>query len=568
MKRTYVLLTGILILLLASCVTTPTVPTPPPGGGGTSLDTRRWAGDWEEDWPGSQVRDRYRITISADGNTISVKPITREDRQNLSNLRWDGETLSFTLYFDNSPINYSLRIDAAGNNLTGTATRNGEPRNIRWYRAGTGGGAVGGGMALPAADWTGLWEEDWPSSNSPQDVYQIVVSGSRAQVNPQSNQGVQQISNVNWSPSQLTFNLHYREVNYTYTLRPTSRNVLAGTAVSTEGQSYNITWRRKTGGAVVPPSGMSLSAAEWTGLWEEDWPSSDSPQDMYQIAVSGNSAQVYPQSNEGVQQVSNVSWSPSLLSFRLHYREVNYTYTLRPTSRNVLTGTAVSDEGRQYNVTWRKKSDGAVMPQGGTALSAAEWSGYWEEDWPSSNSPQDIYQIIVSGGRAQVYPQSNEGVQQVSNVSWSPSLLTFNLHYREVDYTYTLRPNGAGVLTGQAVSTSGQQYNITWHKRGGAAVLPIGNWDGMWEEDWPNRTERDQYRLTTYNGQLQVQPLTNTDRQRVDQVRVNGQYLSFVLFFGDNRIEYSLTMVDGNTATGTVALSSGNRLNVTWHRIR
>jgi len=159
----------------------------------------------------------------------------------------------------------------------------------------------------------------------------------------------------------------------------------------------------------------------------------------------------------------------------------------------------------------------------------------------------------------------------VTNVNWSQNRLTFHLRYQEVEYDYTLTPSAPNTLAGVAARSDGRQFNITWRKvGGGGAVTPMpgqAHWDGVWEEYWPNRDERDQYRVSTYGSQLRIQPLTNTDRQRIENVQVNGANLLFVLFFGQNRIEYALTLVDPNTASGTVTLSSGNRLSITWRRV-
>jgi hypothetical protein len=66
MKIRWLFLVGFFVLLffLVGCAPPPTTvprsPTPIP----PVVDAKKWAGDWQEEWPGAEENDRYRITVS------------------------------------------------------------------------------------------------------------------------------------------------------------------------------------------------------------------------------------------------------------------------------------------------------------------------------------------------------------------------------------------------------------------------------------------------------------------------------------------------------------------------
>jgi len=484
MKRAYFLLLGILVfgygLSLIACATGGQTPNPyPQPNVDNGMDTSRWSGEWVEEWTGN---DRYRIKVSQDGNTISISAVTRPERQSFGDLRWDGQTLTFALYFDNRPLAYSLSIDGSGNVLSGTVTMpDGQSRNISWRRAGYGGPTSNpppppvGGASLDANGWNGTWQEDWPSANPPNDVYQIAVQGYSANVIPRTNVGQQVISNVRWAPNQLTFHLVYSSTEYDYTLAPRDANTLVGVAVNTSGRQFTITWHKTSGVGAAPP------------------PPPPPP----------------------------------------------------PPPR--------------------------TMPNMGPQA----WSGAWQEQWGGEeNGSPDQYQITAAGNSLAIQPITNVNRQAIQNVQFDGQTLRFNLFFGDDMWNnridYTLQMQDMNTLTGQVfINRSGRTVPLTWVRVGGAAPVPQqSRWDGVWEEYWPSRTEHDQYRIVTYGSQLQIQPLTNTDRQRVESANASGSDLNFVLIFGDNRIEYALTMVDPSTATGSVTLRSGSRLTITWRRVQ
>ncbi|MHA1570020.1 MAG: hypothetical protein ACTSXZ_11165 [Alphaproteobacteria bacterium] len=490
MKKVYLLLSVLALLGVffgcnGSVPTIPDVPYTPsqpdsPGYQPPAANTQRWAGDWEEEWPGASQSDSYRITVSSDGYTISVKPITRPERQNLSNLRWDGQTLSFTNYFDNRALYYELAIDASGNMLTGTVRlQSGQTKNIRWLRVGgsaPGPAPTAGSWPPPnqlspsynmsLADWLGDWSENWPGSSS-HDIYRLQMMGNnQIMLTPQTNQEKQRVSNMNWTASRLTFVLEYGTQTWYYELVPTGPNMLNGMVTNqSSGEVKTITWQ-KSGGS----QGQGMGYEAWVGVWEEYWPN-QSAHDRYQIDITGNTITIQPLTRVGEQYFRDIRLSGNTLSFTLYYgrnmdqNPINYTMVMR--DANTLDGEAhLQRTGKRIQVQWKK--------------------------------------ITGGGGGGQPY---------------------------------------------------GQQYGAQ-------------NWSGTWEEVWPGRTQRDVYRISVYGNSLSIQPLTNTERQRVSNISFDGQTLNFVLFFGDNRIDYSLNMQNANTLTGTVRLSSGNTKSITWRRVQ
>ncbi|MHA1570019.1 MAG: hypothetical protein ACTSXZ_11160, partial [Alphaproteobacteria bacterium] len=281
----------ICLSLLIGCVSTPspgpttrlpatpepvTTPPPPP------VNAQLWVGDWEEDWPGSTSHDQYRVQVINNGYTILIEPLTNVEKQRLSNIRWDGRTLNFTLHYNTQVYQYTLLINTAGTMMSGSVKLpNGNTKQITWnkMKPWPPENQLSPQFNFTPRDWAGDWEEDW-SESSGHDRYRVKIldGGNRITVKPLNKPSKQKISNVVWTENRVTFSLTYGNASYHYELVPQDADTLDGLATSRAGKVKRIRWRR----FVVRDSNL---VPAWNALWRENWPGR-SEQDIYEIRAT------------------------------------------------------------------------------------------------------------------------------------------------------------------------------------------------------------------------------------------------------------------------------------------
>lgn len=251
-RRSLHLLACLVIFWTVACAATPVVapptelsaelPAPPP-----SPEILRWAGDWVEHWPGVKGEDRYRITLIDGGRTLHLDPLTRTQNQVFGGFQWDGATLGFVLYLDNSPLNYYLEMDASGDVLRGIVRLpDGAMKRCVWYRLGT--QRPSRPEIQPPAPptenidaWLGLWEESWPGRRE-RDRYRIEMTDTGLVVRPETNDRFQQISELQLHDGVLRFRLRFGDNDVAYRLTVRDDNHLQGTARMKSGKKIKVLW--------------------------------------------------------------------------------------------------------------------------------------------------------------------------------------------------------------------------------------------------------------------------------------------------------------------------------------
>ncbi|HPQ69159.1 MAG TPA: hypothetical protein PKW95_08510 [bacterium] len=250
-RRIVWLLTCIAFCGLNACASAPAppvvevpaeLPAPPP-----SPEVLRWAGDWVEHWPGVPGEDRYRITLTDMGRTLNLEPLTRTDRQVFGDFQWDGVTLGFVLYLDNSPLHYRLEMDESGDLLHGIVQMpDGAMKRCEWRRRGTvkPDPVAWEPTPSPTEDtdvWLGLWEESWPGRRE-HDRYRIATEDDALVVRPQTDRRFQTVSDLQLRDGALTFRLQYGGNEVVYRLTVRDADTLHGTARMKSGKEVEILW--------------------------------------------------------------------------------------------------------------------------------------------------------------------------------------------------------------------------------------------------------------------------------------------------------------------------------------
>jgi hypothetical protein len=129
MQRILLLLALVALVALAAfaCATTSPMAT-------RADDRQSLAGVWEEEWPGQQTNDRYRIEVG--GDKITITPLTNADTQKVRDVVFRGKTLDFIVELEGGAVYYNLVL-VSSTLLSGRA--HGGPRNfdepVRWYKA-------------------------------------------------------------------------------------------------------------------------------------------------------------------------------------------------------------------------------------------------------------------------------------------------------------------------------------------------------------------------------------------------------------------------------------------------
>lgn len=436
-----------------------------------------WDGDWAEDWPGSSTQDRYRITVSEDGYTISVKPITRPDRQNLSNLKWDGSLLSFTNYFDNRALAYELTIDPSGNIMRGQVTLpNEEVKQITWRRLIAGAESLGSTWPPPnqlvasynmsPRDWQGEWEEEWPGSST-FDIYNLKVSpdGRQVTLSAKTNTGRQKFENLVWSLNRMTFTLRYGSQTWHYELVPKSATELEGIVTNSSGNQKHIIWRKF--------GTYNATVENWRGVWEEYWPN-QTTHDRYEVIIAGGQiTEIRPLTRTGEQHVTDITINGNTLTFVLYYganmwsNPIEYEMTMRSPHR--ADGSAyLKRTGKRINLRWMKIADTeapsvAPPPPPPQQPGATSWTGTWEEHWPG-RTDRDVYRITEQGGTVIIQPVTNADRQQVYDIVLNGETLTFTLAFGSNQIQYNMTVQNSNTITGTVQLSSGNIKTITWSR--------------------------------------------------------------------------------------------------------
>jgi len=115
-----------LLLLASACATTSPLAT-------SSKDRHALNGVWEEEWPGQQENDRYRVEIMPEG--IVITPLTRAGNQTIRDVYFQHKRLSFVLELDGVPVYYDLVMvndQLLAGRAKGGARNLDEP--VRWYK--------------------------------------------------------------------------------------------------------------------------------------------------------------------------------------------------------------------------------------------------------------------------------------------------------------------------------------------------------------------------------------------------------------------------------------------------
>lgn len=543
-----------LIFALFGCAGTQTTSGPPP-------NTYLLVGDWEEDWPGDNTPDRYRVQSVNQGYSVSIQPLTDTHRQQVTNIQWDGNVLRFTLMYDNAPIKYELRPTNTGQELVGQAElSNGNIKNITWRK----------GKPWPPRNqlqsqysylpqnWAGDWEEDW-SLSSGHDRYRIDVQGSQIEVGPLNNTHKQKLSDVRWTGDRLTFTMVYSSITYHYELVPQDANTLDGVATSRAGKIKRIRWRRfNVGNTNLLP--------QWNALWEENWPNRDE-KDLYQIIANNSEIQIIPLTNVEHQQIDNISFDGVRLFFRLHYKSEILDYALTMDATDSLRGTATNSSGTKYDITWQKMPP---PPQ-------EAWNGTWQEQWPD-RSEFDAYEVQIARNIPSVIPLTNLQKQKITNLEIEGATLSFSLTFNENPIEYSLTLISEDRAVGTARMSSGKIHTITWNKK---KTPQQDDWAGNWEEELSGDDFNDKFQIRLDRKKLYLKPLTSLHRQaQISAVVWEGTSLSFKVtqevFSGDQNYandgekqtwEYKLNLIEPGEALGSIIKPDGTEVRVSWTKI-
>ena len=126
MYRIVLSMISVLLLLSACAATQSPLAT-------SSRDLKSLAGVWEEEWPGQQEKDRYRIEIV--NEHARIMPLTRTEKQQVRNVIFQHKRLTFYLELDGSPVYYDLVLIQKGV-LAGRAKggKDNFDEPVHWYQ--------------------------------------------------------------------------------------------------------------------------------------------------------------------------------------------------------------------------------------------------------------------------------------------------------------------------------------------------------------------------------------------------------------------------------------------------
>jgi len=411
-----------------------------------------WFGDWEEDWPNSSSHDRYRLKLSRETNMLTVSALTNVGKQKLTNVRFAGNILTFTLQFNTVVYNYTL-VPAQPNLLEGRVTEQNSDkvRDITWRRVAH--------LAPPRpsvpipSSWQGVYEEFWPNRDQ-KDIYIIRVEDGQPEIQPLTNESKQTITGLNYDGNELTFELRFNTNVIQYALRKQGENTLTGTATLTSGTVKEIAWNRLNKRDNPP-----FKPAQLTGTWEEYWPNSTN-RDIYQLRVINKKLTLHALTNLHKQKIENFQFIGTSLSFKLTFGENSMEYYLNIKDSNWIHGTVKMKSGKTREVNWIKIND--KKPP--TSFKA--WNGIWEEHWPN-RSAHDVYRLTAtSRTKIKVEPLTNVDKQKVVTVEFDGKKLFFVIRFKQKLIEYHLVLQEDGLARGTAVLSDGTPKQITWKRTG------------------------------------------------------------------------------------------------------
>lgn len=120
------------VFLLLMCVACASTQQP----ASAIRDLRALDGVWEEEWPGQDVNDQYRIEV--EGEQITITPLTNASQQMVRNITFHQKHLQFILDLNGSAIFYNLVLitpELLSGKVQGGERNFDEP--VRWYKIGS-----------------------------------------------------------------------------------------------------------------------------------------------------------------------------------------------------------------------------------------------------------------------------------------------------------------------------------------------------------------------------------------------------------------------------------------------
>lgn len=220
-----------------------------------------------------------------------------------------------------------------------------------------------------------------------------------------------------------------------------------------------------------------------------------------------------------------------------------------------------------------------------TEAKVAAWAGIWTEKWPEAEE-QDKFRVSLlnDGYTIQIDPLTNVGQQVLADLRWDGQTLQFTNYIDNKPIYYVLRIDDTGnVLHGAVQSAEGRVNQIQWIKEGAVSVeaprprletkldhsrADLEDWAGNWEEEWPERPERDAYQIRLDgDSRIVLETLSNVEKQGIEQIAWNGRRLSFVLRFSQSTLAYELFQDDAGKLIGIVTMPDGGYRRIAWNRI-
>lgn len=213
------------------------------------------------------------------------------------------------------------------------------------------------------------------------------------------------------------------------------------------------------------------------------------------------------------------------------------------------------------------------------------WAGVWTEQWPEAEE-QDKFRInlLNDGYTIQIDPLTNAGQQVLADLRWDGKTLQFTNYIDSRPIYYILRIDDTGeVLNGTVRSAEGRVNQIQWIKEGSSytpaesrqtveadlagKAVDLADWAGNWEEEWPDRQERDAYRIRLDGDRLTLETLSNIEKQGFELIEWNGRRLAFVLRFSQSTLGYELFQDSANRLIGIVTMPDGVNRRIAWNRV-
>lgn len=92
---------------------------------------------------------------------------------------------------------------------------------------------------------------------------------------------------------------------------------------------------------------------------------------------------------------------------------------------------------------------------------------------------------------------------------------------------------------------------------------------GVWEEEWPGETEKDEYRIDLAGDTLTITPLAQKGKQEVARIVFQHKRLTFDLKFEEGKVRYDLVLITPTLLSGR---ATGGKRNfdepVRWYKRR